>query len=139
MRNDQLLHWLIQNVLSESQLSLVPPGGDDMIRNYKPLEPKTTPAHDEVWITKEGREILVGHMDETHVRNTLRLLLRQRRKLREALNLSPTKARMLSLLLRPHLRRLEEAETAARIADEERFYRELENEVFGDDKKWGSD
>jgi thioesterase domain-containing protein len=35
---------------------------------------------DEIWTTLEGRKIAVGDMEESHVRNALRLILRQRRR-----------------------------------------------------------
>lgn len=38
---------------------------------------------DEIWTTRDGREISVGEMDEEHVRNVLRMLLRKTRKIRE--------------------------------------------------------
>ncbi len=39
---------------------------------------------DEVWTTKEGQKINVGDMSEDHVRNALRMILRKRRLVREA-------------------------------------------------------
>jgi hypothetical protein len=38
---------------------------------------------DEIWTTKDGRKIPVGEMDENHVRNALRMVLRRRRQLHE--------------------------------------------------------
>lgn len=38
---------------------------------------------DEIWITKDGREVPVGEMSEGHVRNALRMMLRHRRRLHE--------------------------------------------------------
>lgn len=38
---------------------------------------------DEVWTTRDGREIAVGDMEEQHVRNVLRMILRKRRERRE--------------------------------------------------------
>lgn len=35
---------------------------------------------DEVWVTKDGREILVGDMTESHAKNALRMLIRKARK-----------------------------------------------------------
>lgn len=35
---------------------------------------------DEVWTTKDGREIEVGNMTEAHAKNALRMVLRKRRK-----------------------------------------------------------
>lgn len=40
---------------------------------------------DEIWTTKDGQKIAVGDMDEGHVRNALRLMLRNKRKDREVL------------------------------------------------------
>ena len=39
---------------------------------------------DEQWTKKDGSKIMVGDMSEGHVRATLRMLLRNNRKLREA-------------------------------------------------------
>jgi hypothetical protein len=39
---------------------------------------------DEVWVTRDGRRIAVGDMSEEHAKNTLRLLIRQRREIKEA-------------------------------------------------------
>lgn len=38
---------------------------------------------DDIWTTRDGREIAVGDMDEDHVRNALRMVLRRRREKRE--------------------------------------------------------
>lgn len=38
---------------------------------------------DEIWVTRDGREILVGDMTEEHVRNTLRMIIRVNRERRE--------------------------------------------------------
>lgn len=35
---------------------------------------------DETWVTRDGREILVGDMTENHVRNALRMLIRKARR-----------------------------------------------------------
>ena len=43
-------------------------------------ETMVNPPPDEVWKTKDGREIKVGDMHEEHVRNALRLVLRRRRQ-----------------------------------------------------------
>lgn len=40
---------------------------------------------DEIWTTRDGRKIAVGDMEESHVRNALRMLLRARRKKAERL------------------------------------------------------
>ncbi len=37
-------------------------------------------ANDEFWTTKDGRKIPIAEMDEEHVRNTLRLLIRKKRE-----------------------------------------------------------
>ena len=34
---------------------------------------------DEIWVTKDGTPMLVGAMEEEHVRNVLRMILRERR------------------------------------------------------------
>ena len=39
---------------------------------------------DEVWTTKDGRKIAVGDMSEEHAKNILRLLIRQRREIKQA-------------------------------------------------------
>lgn len=36
---------------------------------------------DEIWTTRDGRKIPVSEMSEEHVRNALRMVLRNRRKL----------------------------------------------------------
>ena len=38
---------------------------------------------DEVWTTRDGRKLKVGDMEESHVRNTLRMLIRRGRKRNE--------------------------------------------------------
>jgi hypothetical protein len=38
---------------------------------------------DEIWTMKDGTEIAVGDMSESHVRNTLRMLLRKQRESQE--------------------------------------------------------
>jgi len=38
---------------------------------------------DEVWTTRDGREIEVGNMTEAHAKNALRMMLRKRRRVRE--------------------------------------------------------
>jgi hypothetical protein len=35
---------------------------------------------DEMWTTQDGRKIAVGDMEESHVRNVLRMILRKRRE-----------------------------------------------------------
>lgn len=40
---------------------------------------------DEIWTTRDGRKIAVADMSEEHVRNTLRMLLRNMRRQRRAL------------------------------------------------------
>lgn len=46
------------------------------------------PEDDEVWTTRDGRELRVGEMTEDHVRNALRMILRnQRRRHRQRLEL----------------------------------------------------
>lgn len=37
-------------------------------------------ADEEVWTTHDGRKIAVGEMDEAHVRDTLRMVIRRARK-----------------------------------------------------------
>lgn len=41
-------------------------------------------VQDEIWTMRDGTKIAVGDMDEDHVRNTLRMIMRQRRLKREA-------------------------------------------------------
>ena len=38
---------------------------------------------EEYWITKDKKKITVADMDEQHVRNALRLMLKHRRELKE--------------------------------------------------------
>lgn len=40
----------------------------------------TTPPPEEYWITRQGEYIAVGEMEENHVRNALRMILRRRRE-----------------------------------------------------------
>lgn len=47
------------------------------------LPPASPPLPDEVWVTEDGRRIRVVDMDESHVRNALRLVLRRDREHRE--------------------------------------------------------
>lgn len=49
------------------------------------LTPVTSglPSRDEYWRQKDGSMIAVGDMDDQHVRNTLRLILRHARRRRE--------------------------------------------------------
>ena len=35
---------------------------------------------DEIWTTRDGRKIAVGDMSEDHVRESLRMILRQKRR-----------------------------------------------------------
>lgn len=42
-------------------------------------------VHDEVWVTRDGRQLLVGKMTEEHAKNALRMILRKRRRRRELL------------------------------------------------------
>jgi ABC-type sugar transport system ATPase subunit len=43
---------------------------------------KITPP-DEIWIMRDGTRIAVGDMEESHVRNALRLMLRNERRRQE--------------------------------------------------------
>lgn len=45
----------------------------------------TTEFQEETWTTRDGRILTVAEMDESHVRNVLRLVLRRQRALREKL------------------------------------------------------
>jgi hypothetical protein len=40
---------------------------------------------DEIWITEDGTQILVGDLTEAHAKNILRMILRHRREEREAM------------------------------------------------------
>jgi hypothetical protein len=40
-------------------------------------------VQDEMWIARDGRKLLVGEMDEDHVRNALRMILRARRRAKQ--------------------------------------------------------
>lgn len=52
------------------------------LKTKKQMDAKLAKQHsDEYWLTKEGDAILVGDMEEHHVKNALRLILR---RLREA-------------------------------------------------------
>jgi len=48
-----------------------------------PSIPPVTPP-DEIWTMKDGTRIAVGDMEERHVRNALRMVLRQHRKRKAA-------------------------------------------------------
>jgi hypothetical protein len=39
---------------------------------------------DEIWVCQDGRRLAVGEMTEEHAKNTLRMILRNRRRRREA-------------------------------------------------------
>lgn len=52
-------------------------------KQYTSIDGKEYP--DEVWVTKEGVPMLVQDMSEAHVRNTLRMLLRNQRMVSEGL------------------------------------------------------
>lgn len=41
-----------------------------------------TTMPEEFWTTKDGRRLAVGEMEEDHVRSVLRMILRNRRRLR---------------------------------------------------------
>lgn len=43
----------------------------------------TTNTVDEVWTTKDGRKVAVGAMEEAHVRDALRMIIRNVRKRQE--------------------------------------------------------
>lgn len=45
----------------------------------------SAPPGDEIWTTRDGRRLLVGEMDEQHVRDALRMVLRNARRRRDAL------------------------------------------------------
>jgi hypothetical protein len=52
--------------------------------SHVPLNEQTTEfpssEHDEIWRTRDGRQIRVCDMDDDHVRSTLNMLLRNRRR-----------------------------------------------------------
>jgi hypothetical protein len=77
-----------------------------------------SPYPDEVWVTADGRRLKVGQMDEQHVRNTLRLVLKNRRLEREAQSIKNRRA-----ILRDALRAVVEKHA---------------EECIGEDRKWGS-
>lgn len=88
---------------------------------------------DEIWTTKDGRKIAVGDMDEQHVRNALRMVIRKRRESMAKLQQSPGFGLIVRLL------KIELARDASRLAeDEQKLYDDLMNDVY-EDKKWGSD
>jgi len=72
--------------------------------------PSEAPPKDELWIARDGRRLLVGEMDEEHVRNALRMMLRARRR---------------AMQLKALHTQLE-------------FMRKLADEI-DDDRKWGDD
>lgn len=89
---------------------------------------------DEVWTTRDGRKIKVGDMDETHLRNTLRLILRKRREMQERMKAHPVTMELLKRLVQQTMRKVSEEQAA----EEQRMYDDLMNEI-GEDKKWGDD
>jgi hypothetical protein len=94
----------------------------------------TTPDNDEVWTTRDGRKIKVGDMDVTHLRNTLRLILRHRRLMHERMKEHPLTMELLKRLVKQTMRKVSEEQAA----EEQRLYDDLMNDI-GEDRKWGSD
>lgn len=81
---------------------------------------------DEIWTTRDGRKIAVGDMDEQHVRNTLRMILRNRRRMQERVEKRPALLHLVRLLLG----------SDKRATLSEQFERELEESLM-EDRKWG--
>lgn len=93
---------------------------------------------EEIWKAKDGREIPVAEMNEEHVRNALRMVLRARRKQLAKLKASPSRAHMLALIIRPFLKEMDEAEQARNAEIEEAFFAQIYDDVFSD-RMYGSD
>lgn len=96
-------------------------------------KPSTRGVPEEVWTTKDKQQIPVGLMHEGHVRNALRMLIRRRRHMQELLDTNPAKGRLIKFFIGEMLRK--QADDEADV----RFEEDLYNDVFGDDRKWGSD
>lgn len=60
-----------------------------------PRIPQAPATPDEIWTTRDGRNVAVGDMDENHVRNALRMVLRRRREALAAINTLLTLKRTL--------------------------------------------
>ena len=68
----------VVNIESYS-FELEPPVAPESLTSSIPEKSYEDLAYDEVWKTKDGQEILVSEMDEQHVRNALRCILRNHR------------------------------------------------------------
>lgn len=77
-----------------------------------------SPYPDEVWTTLDGRRIKVGDMDEQHVRNAFRMLIRANRLIKQERQRA----------LRQHLLRNQLRSIVEKHAEE----------CIGEDRKWGS-
>jgi CRISPR/Cas system CSM-associated protein Csm2 small subunit len=87
-----------------------------------------TEIDEEYWTTLDGRRMAVGDMDDQHVRNALRMVIRRDRKRKARLD-------ALALVLRPALKKLDDKDQER----EQKFFDDLYNEVMGEDRKWGKD
>lgn len=66
---------------SEFDVLLVPPTlPDESGRTSPPMDHRGRPVNEEYWVTIDGQEIAVADMDANHVRNTLRMLIKQIRR-----------------------------------------------------------
>ena len=92
------------------------------------MNAKKPPEDDEVWVTRDARRLKVSEMSEDHVRAALRMVLRTKKRLVNA-----------AILLHPYLKKLNEAEAKRAIEVNEAFFASLHDDVFGEDRKWGSD
>jgi hypothetical protein len=89
---------------------------------------------DEVWVTRDGRRMLVGDMGENHVRNTLRMILRNRRKVREQFEKSGLASTRAQLALRLLGIRIAPRPNDVEADWETEFWNDM-----SEDKKWGDD
>ncbi len=79
---------------------------------------------DEIWITKDGKKISVGDMEESHVRNALRMVIRQMRESLEepTRELEPSAGDMQDML---------HAQAMLDLANPNAFFPLLEGGVYG--------
>jgi len=98
-----------------------------------PPAPGQPSPNEEIWTTRDGRKILVGEMDEDHVRNALRMCIRVMRK-RQA-QLAELKRTLKPLLDDYHAMRKER-----RLRMEQRLDQFPDDDVWGDnDSTQGGD
>lgn len=95
-------------------------------------------TQEEVWKTSDGREIPVGEMDEEHVKNVLRMILRRRRKMKDRIERTRGGLRAFAELVRPYLKEMDQREAMKQIEEDEKLFDSLNAEIL-EDRMWGSD